>query len=168
VGTRLQFVQVYAADQAKIRSMVTDDEYITERAKATGALTVTHTRTAMPDGSVDLVIVRTLPADMPSYARSFVGETLTITEHQVWLPRDDPQGSARFDVRFSAPLTFTGMVAMGSDGTTTSVTTSGEIKASIPFVGGKIEALALEQTERYLRKEQEFADGWLARGGIVA
>jgi hypothetical protein len=41
------------------------------------------------------------------------------------------------------------------------VTTEGELKASIPFMGGKVENLAKEQTERYLRKEQEFALTWL-------
>ena len=166
MGTRLQFSQVYAAEPAIVRSMVTDSAYIEERAIATGALTVDHTRTEAPDGAVDLVIVRTLPADMPSYARAIVGDTLTITEHQVWQAVDASTCQGRFDVKFSAPLVFTGTASMTYDGSHTAVVTAGEIKASIPFVGGKVEALALEQTERYLRKEQEFANSWLAKGVI--
>ncbi len=163
MGTQLEFRQVYSATPQQVMSMLKDPEYITERASVTGALTVTHTRTDGAGDTVDLVIVRTLPADMPSYARSIVGDTLTITEHQVWQasPAGVYQGS--FDVKFSAPLTFNGSVAMTVDGSSTTVVTSGEFKAAVPFVGGKVERLALEQTERYLRKEEEFARDWLAR-----
>jgi hypothetical protein len=142
--------------------MVCDPDYITQRATATGALTVSHTRTDREDGTVDLVIVRTLPADMPSFARSIVGETLTITEHQIWGPAQERSCDGQFDVQFSAPLTFKGTVQMNYDGSSTTVVTAGEIKAAVPFVGGKVERLALEQTERYLRKEEEFARLWLA------
>jgi hypothetical protein len=163
VGTQLECNQVYPASPAQVLAMVCDSDYITERAKATGALTVSHTRTDGSDGSVDLVIVRTLPADMPSYARSIVGETLTITEHQIWGLATDEACAASFEVKFSAPLTFKGDVHMSFDGTSTTVVTAGEIKAAVPFVGGKVERLALEQTERYLRKEEEFAKQWLGR-----
>ncbi|MDO8732791.1 MAG: DUF2505 domain-containing protein [Actinomycetota bacterium] len=163
MGTQLQCNQVYSASPGDVLSMVCNADYITERAKATGALTVTHTRTDSSEGSIDLVIVRTLPADMPSYARSIVGETLTITEHQNWRPADASSCNGSFEVQFSAPLTFRGTVLMTFDGKRTTVLTTGELKAAIPFVGGKVERLALEQTERYLNKEQEFANGWLLR-----
>ena len=162
MGTQLESRQVYSATPQQVMAMLKDPDYITERATVTGALTVTHTRTDDADGTVNLVIMRTLPADMPSYARSIVGDTLTITEHQTWkaAPDGDYQGS--FDVKFSAPLTFKGRVIMTVDGTSTTVVTTGEFKAAVPFVGGKVERLALEQTERYLRKEEEIARDWLA------
>lgn len=162
MGTQLQCTQIYPASPVRVLSMLCEAGYITDRAKVTGALTVTHTRTDGADGTIDLVIVRTLPADMPSYARSIVGETLTITEHQIWQEATENSCSGQFDVQFSAPLTFSGTVAMTFDGAATTVVTAGELRASIPFVGGKVERLALEQTERYLRKEEEFAKQWLA------
>ncbi|MDP2014816.1 MAG: DUF2505 domain-containing protein [Actinomycetota bacterium] len=163
MGTQLQINQVYSASPTQVMSMLKDPDYITERATTTGALTVTHTRSDAPDGAVDLVIVRTLPADMPSYARSIVGETLTITEHQIWEQPTARACSGSFDVKFSAPLTFIGTVVLSFDGASTTVVTAGEFKASVPFVGGKVESLALEQTQRYLRKEEQFARAWLAR-----
>ncbi|MDO9485038.1 MAG: DUF2505 domain-containing protein [Actinomycetota bacterium] len=164
MGTQLQFAQVYPADPAQVLTMVCDPDYIAARAKATGALTVTHTREDGADSSVDLVIVRTLPAEMPSYAKSIVGDTLTITEHQMWGLANEHSCDGRFEVQFSAPLTFKGTVQMTFDGSHTTVVTAGEIKAAVPFVGGKVERLALEQTERYLRKEEEFARQWILKG----
>ncbi len=168
MGTQLLCNQIYLATPTRVLAMVCNADYITGRAKATGALTVTQSQTEGSDGSIDLVIERTLPADMPSYARSIVGETLTITEHQVWQPADDTSCAGRFEVKFSAPLVFKGTVQMRFDGNSTTVVTSGEIKASVPFVGGKVERLALAQTERYLHKEQEFANNWLVNNAETA
>ena len=163
MGTQLQFTQVYSATPMQVLSMLQDPDYITERAKRTGALTVSHTRSEGPADTIDLVIVRTLPADMPSFARSIVGDTLTVTEHQVWDAAGPTTGHGSFDVKFSAPLTFIGAVDMSCDEVTTTVLTAGEFKAAVPFVGGKVERLALEQTERYLRKEEQIARDWLSR-----
>ena len=38
----------------------------------------------------------------------------------------------------------------------------GEFKAGVPLVGGKVERVAAEQTERYLTKEMSVAAEWLA------
>lgn len=168
MGTQLQFSQIYTASPVQVMSMLRDPQYITERATTTGALTVSHTRSDGADGTTDLVIVRTLPADMPSFARSIVGDTLTVTEHQIWQVPTAESCSGTFDVQFSAPLTFKGTVVMSFDGGSTTLVTAGEFKASVPFVGGKVERLALDQTERYLHKEEKFARLWLARSPDAA
>ena len=162
MGTQLQFDQVYSATPEQVMAMLQDPDYINERATSTGSLTVSHTRGDGPEGGIDLVIVRTLPADMPSYARSIVGDTLTVTEHQAWNRPTATGCHGDFEVKFSAPLTFNGTVVMSFDGASTTVVTSGEFKAAVPFVGGKVERLALEQTERYLGKEQQIASDWLS------
>ncbi len=163
MGTQLQCNQVYQASPVEVLSMLSNPDYITARATATGALTVTHSREDQADGTIKLTIVRTLPADMPSFARSIVGDTLTVTEHQLWNQATATGCDGSFDVQFSAPLTFIGTVSMNFDGSSTTVVTAGDIKASVPFVGGKVERLALDQTQRYLHKEEKFARTWLAR-----
>jgi hypothetical protein len=165
MGTRLSCTQSYAASPAVIRAMVTDAQYIDARARVTGALEVTSTQEQVPDGVTAVVITRVLPSEMPAFAASIVGETLTVTEHQLWQPLVDDACTCAFSVDFSAPLVFTGTATMTTDGTSTTVLTEGEFKASVPLFGGKVERLALEQTERYLAKEQEFAAEWLRTGG---
>jgi hypothetical protein len=41
-----------------------------------------------------------------------------------------------------------------------SVQTQGTFKASVPFVGGTIESVAAEQTEKYLKAEERVAAEW--------
>ncbi|MFA7324843.1 MAG: DUF2505 domain-containing protein [Candidatus Nanopelagicales bacterium] len=165
MGTRLRFVQIYAAGPSAVRAMVTDAEYITARAHVTGALEVTQSTTTSADGVTVLEITRILPSEMPSFAVAIVGQTLTVTEHQEWQPLDADRCTCEFHVGFSAPLTFTGTASMTFDGSQTAVLTEGEFKASIPLLGAKVERLALEQTERYLGKEQAFGAQWLQQGG---
>ena len=161
MATNMKFTQTYPANTSAVRSMFIDPEYIKARALATGAQSVDHMITNEPNGQTTVVITRTLPSEMPAFAAAIVGDTLTITETQIWEPEFLGQCFGQFSVTFSAPLTFTGSASITHADDTTVVTTEGELKASIPFMGGKVENLAKEQTERYLRKEQEFAQAWL-------
>lgn len=161
MATKMNYTQMYEADLATVRVMILDPEYIQARALATGAITVEHSIVAEPNGQVTATITRTLPSEMPAFALAIVGQTLTITETQIWQPEFLGQCLGDFSVTFSAPLTFVGSAAITTQADHTIVTTEGEFKAAIPFMGGKVENLAKEQTERYLRKEQEFAQTWL-------
>lgn len=160
--TTLDFSQTYDAQPAAVRAMLLDDDFIVLRATRTGATSVEFEVIDEPGGGTTLVVTRTMPANVPSYAKSFVGETLTITERQEWAPPgDDGTGAAVATAELSAPLAFTGTMSITSDGSVTTVRTLGDYKASVPFVGGKVEEMAKEQTIRYLTKEQEIGRRWL-------
>jgi hypothetical protein len=45
----------------------------------------------------------------------------------------------------------------------TTITTRGAFSANVPFIGGKIEKVAAEQTQRYLTAEERVAGEWLSR-----
>jgi hypothetical protein len=162
MGTQLRVAQVYEADPAKVRAMITDAGYISARATVTGALSVKSSCSIQSDGTTNLEIIRTLPSEMPAFAVAIVGNTLTVTESQSWHPATPTGCSGEFRVEFSAPLTFSGIATMTYDGQRTTVVTAGEFNASIAFFGGKVENLAREQTERYLKKEESFARSWLS------
>lgn len=162
MATTLDFSQTYEMDATAVRAMLIDGDYIVFRAEQTGATSVTFEVSEGSDGATIVVVERVLPANVPSFAKSFIGETLTVTERQEWATADpDGTGSAVASASFSAPLVFTGAMSITSDGTTTTVRTFGEYKASIPFMGGKIEEMAKEQTQRYLAKEEQLARAWL-------
>lgn len=162
MATTLDFSQTYDAQPSTVRAMITDAEFINLRATKTGSTTVDSEVINEPGGGTTVVVTRTMPANVPSYAKSFVGETLTITERQEWaLPAADGTGTAVATAELSAPLAFTGSMSITTDGSITTVRTFGEYKASVPFVGGKVEEMAKEQTVRYLTKEQEIGRDWL-------
>jgi hypothetical protein len=142
--------------------MLQDPEYIQFRAEQTGASSVSFQVIPEATGGTTIVVDRVLPANVPSFAKSFVGDTITVTERQEWLPAEsDGTGTAVATATFSAPLTFNGTMSITTEGGQTTVRTTGEYKASIPFMGGKIEEMAKDQTVRYLAKEESLGRNWL-------
>lgn len=145
-------------------AMLKDPEYIRTKCDRTGSLRTEVDVSDAADGGVTLTIVRVLPADVPAVAKKFVGDTITVTETQVWTPLSaDGLASAAGTVDFSAPLSLKAAVTLSAAGTGTVVRTSGSIKASVPFVGGTIESSAADLMAKYLNVEQTVGNEWLAR-----
>jgi len=157
VPTRFSQTQEYASASDVVLAMLTNENYARIRAERTGALEVTVDRVESPNG-ITLNIERVLPAKVPGFAKSLVGEVIRIDEEQVW-----SAASATFRATFSAPMSVTGTITVEAVGpSTTLVRTDAEVRASVPLVGGKLEGLAREQFERYLSAEIEIAKDWLA------
>lgn len=93
----------------------------------------------------DVRTTRVLPSrDLPDVARSFVGEQLTVVETYEWgAPAPDGTREAVLDLHVKgAPLTLKGTVRLEPDGGGTLELLDAELKANVPFVGGKIEQAA--------------------------
>jgi len=164
VATRLDVTQAFPADPTTVLAMLADPDYIVLRGERTGATSVSASVEPAADGGLEITVERVLPADVPSYAKSMIGDAITVTETYHWnAPAADGSTTGTMDARFSAPITCSATMTLRPDGDGTAVVTTGEFKASIPFVGGKIEDLARKQIERYLHKEQAIAAEWLAR-----
>jgi hypothetical protein len=156
--------QHYAAPSANVQTMLLDPDFVVAKCLASGSLEATA-ELLTEDGSTTLISRRILPAKLPSFAKRFVGETLTLIETQQW---HEPRGESRtasFMVDFgNNPISFHGSVALGPEGEGTAVRTTGEIKCTVPFVGGKIESVAAEWIGKYLAKEQTVGTQWLTGG----
>lgn len=161
MGKEFTHRQAFDSDPITVFSMLSDPEYVQLKCSATGSLETTVEIADAPDGSVTITSTRVLPADVPSPAKKFVGETISATETQQWSSAAaDGSRTANVAVDFSGPLAFTGTLSLHPDGSGTSVVTTGTFKASVPLVGGTIESVAAEQTERYLRAEERVAREW--------
>lgn len=164
MATRLEYDQSLPADPARIMAILQDPEYVRAKAERTGAFDISVAVDERPDGSVTITCTRSMPAEVPSYATAFVGEHLTVTEIQEWsAPGPSGESSARVSVDFHAPLAYTGTIDLTGSGSTSTLANRGEFKASVPFVGGKVEKVAAEMTQKYLAKETVVATEWLTR-----
>ncbi|MGL5817793.1 MAG: DUF2505 domain-containing protein [Phycicoccus sp.] len=107
---------------------------------------------------------RDLPAaGLPDIARSFVGNRLTIVEVLEWA-RDDSGHRATLDLHVKgAPLTLKGALALGLSSTGTTESLDAELKANVPFIGGKIEQSAAVPIRAAFDVETELLREWLAR-----
>ncbi|MDQ1689175.1 MAG: hypothetical protein QOK42_2150, partial [Frankiaceae bacterium] len=103
-------------------------------------------------------------AGIPDFARKLLGERQTITEIQEWSsPTADGSRSGTWKVEAkSAPMQMGGRLAMAPSAGGTTVTIEGEVKASVPLIGGKLERAVAEATEKTLKDECAFGQKWLA------
>ena len=152
----------YDHPPADVFAMLIDPDYVRARAEATGGADVEATVTEH-DGTVEIVNSRTVVADLPSFARSMVGESLRITETHTWGPEADGAREGTFEVAFgSVPVLVRGRLRLVADGAGAIASLDGQIKATVPLVGRKVEQLVHDQVAAALVIEQELGASWLA------
>lgn len=150
--------------------MMIDPAYIRLRAERTGAISVDiaivpDLSGGDPSESVRVQITRVLPTEgAPGFARSLLGNSITVTEVQVWPAVVAGAATASMDAAFGSLLRLTGTIHLTDDGSasTSVATTRASCKASVPLVGGKVEALVEEQVREYLAYEVQVAREWMA------
>lgn len=164
MATSLDFEQTYPADPAAVVAMLRNPELIQEKMQRTGSLETTVDVQDSADGGFVITTTRVLPSKVPAAAAAFVGETLNVKEVQTWTAAGaDGSRSGTVDVDFGAPITFKGTMQLVATADGTMVTSHGDIKAGIPFVGGMIESGAADQTRKYLKAEETIGREFLAR-----
>ncbi|MCX8526914.1 MAG: DUF2505 domain-containing protein [Candidatus Nanopelagicales bacterium] len=164
MATSLDFEQTYPADPETVMAMLTNPDLIKEKMERTGSMATTVDVKDSPDGGFVITTTRVLPSKVPAAAAAFVGETLNVTEVQTWSPAAaDGARSGTVAVDFGAPITFKGTMHLGPSPDGTVVSSHGDIKAGIPFVGGMIETGAADQTRKYLKAEETIGREFLAR-----
>jgi hypothetical protein len=147
------------ADPAAAYALLVDPDYVREVGEATGGQEVTVTVTPTDDGGAVVASHRVLPAELPSYAKAVVGDSLRLTETRTFGPAaEDGSRNGTADVRFEgAPVTILGTLRLAGTGDGSELALDAKVTASIPFIGGKIERFAAEQIERFMAKEESVA-----------
>ncbi|HET8766079.1 DUF2505 domain-containing protein [Phycicoccus sp. M110.8] len=155
----------YAATPDEVFAVLADVAFQEAKCAATGAISYTASVTAEGDATV-IRTERELPADgLPDFARSMVGNTLKVVETQTWQAAG-ADGARTGTVAMTvpgAPITLKGTLALESGGPGTVEHLDGDLKASIPLVGGKIEKAAAPAIEDAITIEGKTAHEWLAR-----
>jgi uncharacterized protein YndB with AHSA1/START domain len=155
----------YAADPETVFVMVTDEEFVSKKLTATGALSHEVTVSMGPEGGVSVHIEQVLPAQVPDLARRFVGETVRVRQTDEWEPQGaDGSRNGRFFVQIlGLPGKMAGTLRLEpGDGGGTVETFAGTIEVSIPFVGGKLAALAADAVRAAIETEGRVGRAWLA------
>jgi hypothetical protein len=161
VPTPLRAELDFPADPVRAYALVTDETYVVAVAEATGGQDIEVT-VEDRDGGAVVTSRRSLPAELPSYAKALVGDTLRLTEVRTYGPAAaDGSRTGAVSVDFDgAPVRIEGTLSLAPS--TTSATGSicameAAVRASVPFVGGKVERFAAEQVQAFLAKETEVA-----------
>lgn len=113
-----------------------------------------------------LRITRILPTeDAPAFARSLLGDRLTVSETQVWSPVIDGIADATMEASFGSLVRLTATIRLADRAGASVAVTKVDCKASVPLVGGKVEELVEKQVREYLGYEVKVAAEWLADPG---
>ncbi|WP_309080386.1 DUF2505 domain-containing protein [Zhihengliuella sp.] len=149
----------------RIAEVFADREFVQHvSAKAGGTLTDFDV-TGPVTGAFTLTAVRAVPTDrLPDLARKFVGATMTVTQRENWsAPAAD--GSRTVDIAVDvagAPVDVKAVQRLVARGGETVVELSGEVKSSVPFLGGKIASAAEPFLGKALNLQAKEAQAWLS------
>lgn len=99
-------------------------------------------------------------ANIPSVARTFVGDEIVIVQTETWTS----PSAATIDIAIPGkPAGAVGTLALTDSGGTTTETVDLDVTVRIPLVGGKVETMVAEMIGYALDKEHEVGVEWLAR-----
>lgn len=157
----------YPAPLDRVVAMMIDPEFQRRRCESQHALD--WTITVHPENAtaatprVTMTTKRRLSTDqIPDFVRKFVGATIQLEEITTWLPGDADSRTA--EIRLSvagAPVTMTGRYTFSADGAGTKEVADGKVKASIPFLGGKVEEAVLPIILTGLGADEELGAAYL-------
>lgn len=155
---------LYDADPATVFAMICDVAFQERKCIANGALEHRVEIEEYEDGGAVVTTHRTLPADgIPDFVKSFVGPTLVITQTDDWAgPGADGVRTGTTVAEIAgAPVRFTAALRLESTTTGARQAVAGELKATVPLIGGKIEKAAEPAIRAAIRAEQRTSTAWL-------
>lgn len=147
----------------EVFTMFIDEDYIAAKLNGTGGSDLDISVVA--EGSDTLVSAkRSLPAQVPSFMKSFVGDSIRVEEDSRWSPADDLGArTAATTLEFvGTPAKVSGTLDLRPAGSGCEVLVNFDVKASVPLVGGKIEGVIADQIARAINKENEIGLEFLA------
>lgn len=156
----------YAASPEAVYAMLTDPEF--QKQKCVDLDNQHYDSAVTPAGDGARVVTHREDSTdgMPGAVRSFVGDALKITETYEWAGAG-PDGSRTADLLVEvagAPVAMRARVQLVPEGQGSRLRLAGDLKASIPLVGRKVEKSAAPAIVHALRSEAQTGRRWLAEG----
>ncbi len=145
-------------------AMLTDHGYLVWKQEQMHASDVSAS-VAVEGDLVTAISDRKFPAELPAAAKAVVGDSVNVHEVHRWgPPQSDGSRSGEIEVAFpGVPLTMSGRITLTPAATGSVLQVLVSARCALPFVGGKLEAIAGEQLQRAGTKETELVPIWLAR-----
>jgi hypothetical protein len=155
----------YAAPPAVVFTMMTDPEVLTAKYTALGHEDVGITEHEIDGGVVTVCSKRRVPMDVPGFAKRFISPTNTVEQRDHW-DEPGPDGTRTGTWRVDAagvPVTVGGTLRITpGPKRTTMVEITGEVRSSVPIVGGKLTSFVAGDVRRTIAAEEAFNDDHLS------
>jgi len=155
---------IYDADAATVRAMLTSEEWNIAKSEAIDASDITVSVEPRTDGGAAVKLVRTVSPDLPGFAKKVVGNRVTLVDDQQWPPADADGGctATATGTLEGHSSGFRGTLRIEPRGEKTAVMAVGEVKVSVPLIGGKLEKMVAGMIADMLDSDERVAHSWLA------
>lgn len=156
----------FPAPAAAVAEMFATEAYVTKKITASGAVPGAVEIVEAPSGAVTITTRREMPTtDIPASYRSLVGSSLEVHEVDAWeAPSVDGgrRGTIAIEVA-GAPVRVNGVLELTpTSASTSTLRTTGDIKATIPFFGKAVEQALADSVSRAVEVERTVGLDWLA------
>lgn len=144
------------ADVETAYAAITGGSWATGKAAALNDESQVVSREVGAGGAVTLVVTRKLPDGIPGFLQKFLPADGKVTQTDTWAPAKDGSrtGTWKADTPGS-PVKVGGTMRLEPSGAGCAYVVEGEIKASIPLIGGKAEDIAVGMTKKLTASEAE-------------
>ena len=111
-------------------------------------------QTVTPEGGVKVVTRQRTGIELPGFAKKLIPASTSVTQTYVWKPaREDGSREGIWSAEIKgAPVSMGGPTELRSTGSGSIHVFGGEVKASVPLVGGKLESFALDSLRHDLTR----------------
>lgn len=155
---RLRHDLVYDAPPQAVFAMLADPAFREAVCTAMGVVSAEVTLERTGGGFTLTVDQVQRTDDLPSFARTFAGETTRAVQHEDW--SDTTGGTVRIEAP-GKPTTVTGTVTLRPEGSTTREVVELDVKVKVPLVGGRLEKLMSEKIVAGLDAEHVVGTAYL-------
>jgi hypothetical protein len=149
----------------RVHAAFTDETYLRERLATIGGRSSELVSHRVDNGTAVAVMRQGIdPEHLPQVVRKITPGGVLIERTETW------RGGAPYRGGISAtvsgmPGTMEGTLTLADITTGCTLTMAASVKVGIPLVGGKIEAVIVEQLAQLLEAESRFTTRWLERRG---
>lgn len=139
---KLRHDLVYDAPPQAVFDMLSDPAFREAVCTAMGVVSADVTLERTGSGFTLVVDQEQRTDDLPSFARTFAGETTRAVQREAWA--DSTGGTVRIEAP-GKPTTVTGTVTLRAEGSGTREVVELDVKVKVPLLGGKLEKLMSEK-----------------------
>ncbi len=155
----------YPAPPDTVFAMMTTPDTLVAKYTALGHDKIEIVEHIVSKGAVQVRSKREVPMEVPGFAKKFLSPKNTVEQRDRWhAAAHDGSRSGTWEVQAKGvPVSAGGTLRLAPGaGRTTIVEITGEVKCSVPLLGGKLAAFVGGDVQRTLAAEEQFNDGWLA------
>lgn len=156
MGKKLDLSHDIPADVEAVYAVITGESWADQKAEAFDDEARTESRTVAPGDAVTLVMSRGLPDGIPGFLEKFLPRGGRARQTEAWAASEGGvrRGTWQGEIP-GAPAKVGGTMSLEPTATGTRYRIQGEVKVSIPLVGGKAESFIAEMIGKLTTAEAE-------------